>query len=284
MDVGYALGGLAQYLGVMALGFVAGKLSRVRTPPKLFTSVVALIIFLVSASAAPTIVEEAGYILGVSFAYALALVFASAIPLSLAGGRGGNTTAPAARISATAVLSLLAGAAAGNILRAPYSDLIQPVLLALLFLAGLDLGAVGPLRLDARHLAPPVVSLAASLAVSLLFFYAFGISPAVGLGMGWYSFTGPFLLKASGDATLASIGFMANFLREQLTYALTPLLARRLPPYAALSIGGATTMDNTLPLYRALYGPEILIPAVINGVLLTILVPVIVPLTYFAFP
>jgi uncharacterized membrane protein YbjE (DUF340 family) len=80
--------------------------------------------------------------------------------------------------------------------------------------------------------------------VGFLFALAFHITPAVALGMGWYSFTGPYLASA-GDA-----------------------------------VGGATTMDNTLPLYTALYGSSFALYAFDNGVILTALVPVMVPVIH----
>ena len=45
-------------------------------------------------------------------------------------------------------------------------------------------------------------------------------------------------------------------------------------------MGGATTMDNTLPLYTALYGSSFALYAFANGVLLTAVVLVAVPLIH----
>jgi Predicted membrane protein len=42
-------------------------------------------------------------------------------------------------------------------------------------------------------------------------------------------------------------------------------------------MGGAITMDNALPLYTALYGSSFALYAFANGVLLTAVVPVVVP-------
>ncbi|MFB6490927.1 MAG: lysine exporter LysO family protein [Thermoproteus sp. AZ2] len=273
-----------EYTSAMALGYLAGRRLGWRAPARAFTAVVSLIIFLVAASSAPVIIGEAGYILGVSLVYALVLALTSALPLyAIDRARGPNAGVAVPSISAVAVSSLALGISVGYFIRAPYSAFVEPVLIALLFLAGLDLGAMGPLKLKPSLLITPLASLGASFAVGLAFYYALGINPAVAVGMGWYSFTGPYLLSASHDAVLASIGFLANFLREQATYILTPALARYMPPYAAIAMGGATTMDNTLPLYRAVYGSEYVVPAVINGVLLTILTPFIVPLVYLAF-
>jgi uncharacterized membrane protein YbjE (DUF340 family) len=45
-------------------------------------------------------------------------------------------------------------------------------------------------------------------------------------------------------------------------------------------MGNATTMDNNLPLYTALYGSSIALYAFANGVLLTAVMPVAFPLMY----
>ncbi|MEZ0247906.1 MAG: LysO family transporter [Thermoproteus sp.] len=275
---------LLEYMAAMGLGYVAGRYLKLRAPPPLFLAVVVVIIFAASAESARTIVNNAGYILLVSLGYAAAVILASALPLSLfsRGRRAG--AAPLPKVSIVAASSLLAGVAVGYFFAAPYGSAIGPVLLLLLFLAGADIGALGALRIAPRYILVPLASLALSLLAGLAFYYWLGVSPAVAVGMGWYSFTGPFLLAASNNAALGAIGFLANFFREQLTFLLAPLLSSRIPPEAALAIGGATTMDNTLPLYRSIYGGEMVVPAVVNGVVLTVLVPAVVPLTYQLFP
>ena len=107
----------------------------------------------------------------------------------------------------------------------------------------------------------------------------FHITPAVALGMGWYSFTGPYLASA-GDAVGGAYGLPVNFLRKQFTFLLGPVLARRLGKVGVLAVGGAATMDNTLSLYTALYGSSFALYAFANGVTLTALVPVIVPVIH----
>lgn len=265
---------LAKYLAAMALGYLVGRRGP-RPPSRLFTALAAVLIFSVSASLAPTAVSTAASLLPTSLAYAAALVLA---PAALGAVMGGGT-AGAARIrpeaSLAASASLLAGLACGLALRLPYGEAVEPMLLLLLFAAGMDMAHV-PVRPSLELLRAPAMSLATSAAVGLALWPATGISPAVALGMGWYSFTGPYLARQ--DALQGAYGLLVNFLREQLTYLLAPLAARRSPPAAVLAMGGATTMDNTLPLYVALYGPAFAVHAMANGVLLTVAVPILVPL------
>ncbi|MEL9989846.1 MAG: LysO family transporter [Thermoproteus sp.] len=275
---------LLEYMAAMGLGYVAGRYLNLKAPSPLFLAVVVAIIFAASAEGARTIVDNAGYILLMSLGYAAAVIFASALPLSLLSRGRKAGVAPLPKVSIAAVSSLLAGVAVGYFFAAPYGSAIGPILLLLLFLAGADIGALRALRIGPKHVLVPLASLALSLLAGLALYFWLGVSPAVAVGMGWYSFTGPFLLAASNNATLGAIGFLANFFREQLTFLLAPLLSSRIPPEAALAMGGATTMDNTLPLYRSIYGGEMVVPAVVNGVVLTVLVPAVVPLVYQLFP
>jgi Predicted membrane protein len=275
---------MAQYIASMGLGYLAGRRLGLRVPPAVFTAVVAAVIFSASAEGAHVVVDNAGYIVVLSLGYALSVALASMLPFALSSRGRGAQSPSGSRVSAVAVSALLAGIAVGYFVQAPYASAIEPILLVLLFLAGADIGRLKGLRLSPRLAAVPLVSLASSLAAGLAFYLWLGVSPAVAVGMGWYSFTGPYLLSASGDAVLGTLGFLANFFREQLTFVLTPLLAGRVQPDAALAIGGATTMDNTLPLYRSVYGAEAVVPAVVNGVVLTLAVPIVVPLVYSLFP
>jgi len=275
---------MAQYIASMGLGYLAGRRLGLRVPPAVFTAVVAAVIFSASAEGAHVVVDNAGYIVALSLGYALSVALASMLPFALSSRGRGAQSPSGSGVSAVAVSALLAGIAVGYFVQAPYASAIEPILLVLLFLAGADIGRLKGLRLSPRLAAVPLVSLASSLAAGLAFYLWLGVSPAVAVGMGWYSFTGPYLLSASGDAVLGTLGFLANFFREQLTFVLTPLLADRVRPDAALAIGGATTMDNTLPLYRSVYGAEAVVPAVVNGVVLTLAVPVVVPLVYSLFP
>ncbi len=144
-------------------------------------------------------------------------------------------------ISLYVAAALAAGLAVGASAEFNYASAIDPLLLFLLFITGADMAHV-EVRLDRSvFLAPAVAFLGAGVA-GFHFALAFHITPAVALGMSWYSLTGPYFASA-GDAA-----------------------------------GGATT--NTLPLYTALYGSSFALYAFANGVILTALVPVMVPVIH----
>jgi len=63
-----------------------------------------------------------------------------------------------------------------------------------------------------------------------------------------------------------------------VTFTTAPILARHLFKLAPISVGGATTMDTTLPIVTRFTGKEYAMICVFNGIVLTLSVPVLVPL------
>ncbi|MGC8598087.1 MAG: lysine exporter LysO family protein, partial [Thermocladium sp.] len=118
-------------------------------------------------------------------------------------------------------------------------------------------------------------SILAGLLLSLLLRVPMRVSLAVALGFGWYTFDGPTVAAYAGPY-LGVLAFLANFFREQLTFILVPFLPGS--PASLISMGGATTMDDTLPLYASILGRQYSVTAMVNGLLLTLMVPIIVPL------
>lgn len=102
-------------------------------------------------------------------------------------------------------------------------------------------------------------------------------SSAVGAGFGWYSLSGVLLAKIYRVET-GALAFMTNVIRELLAILLIPLLARRIGKVVAVAPGGATTMDTTLPLIARVTDTETTLVAFVNGLVLSLLVPVLVPL------
>ncbi|MEM1750753.1 MAG: lysine exporter LysO family protein [Desulfurococcaceae archaeon] len=98
---------------------------------------------------------------------------------------------------------------------------------------------------------------------------------AVALGMGWYTFTGPFLSITNSYWGL--LGFTSNVLREAATFIIYPLLAKKFS-IEAISIGGATTMDTTLPVIARYGGEKAALTALVHGFILTLLIPILIPL------
>ncbi len=104
------------------------------------------------------------------------------------------------------------------------------------------------------------------------------LTEIITMGSGWYTFTGP-LVSTYYSPYYGSIAFLINFFREQLSYIILPLLLKlRYNPYSAIAVGGATSMDTTLPLYALLLGDDYVMTAVFSGVTLTMFIPIFLPL------
>jgi uncharacterized membrane protein YbjE (DUF340 family) len=189
------------------------------------------------------------------------------------------------------LLLLAAGTAVGRFLhiipRATGQGLITVVLYVLLFVIGLGLSGGGlKLRNLAGHpelILIPVGTAAGSLLGGVAAGALLGMRPGTSLslsaGFGWYSLSGVILTRIDGAAA-GSIAFLSNMFREAMALVLIPLLARSRFPYLAIGAGGATAMDVTLPLIEKCCGPRSVAFAMASGGLLSLSVPILVPLLH----
>lgn len=132
-------------------------------------------------------------------------------------------------------------------------------------------------------IAVPLATLVGTLSASLALVPLFSLSPgkamALAGGFGWYSLSGV-LIANLGDPVLGSTSFLANMFRESLALILIPFLGRSRVPTLAVSVGGATAMDVTLPLIEQSAGPWIVPISFMSGALLSLVVPFLVPLCF----
>lgn len=102
---------------------------------------------------------------------------------------------------------------------------------------------------------------------------------AIGAGMGYYSLSSIIISKVSGES-VGIIALLANIIREVATLVLAPLLAKYFGKLAPIAAGGATTSDTTLPVIMQYCGKENIVSSIVNGVVITLLVPVIIAFIY----
>ena len=162
------------------------------------------------------------------------------------------------------------------------------VLYALMFCVGITLGNDRTLagrvrRLDPRLALLPVATAVgtlagAALAAPLLAEWSLTDSLAVGAGFGYYSLSSIFIADFRGPE-LATIALLCNVMREIFTLLDAPLVARWCGPLAAVSIGGATTFDTTLPIITQAAGRPYAVVSVFHGCVLDFSVPFLV--TFF---
>lgn len=185
---------------------------------------------------------------------------------------------------------VLAGFAAGLILPTFQFDigiLTGWALNALLFFIGMQFALSGitlkEVLATPAALAIPgatiIGTLGGSLVLTALFPISIGKALALGGGFGWYSLSGV-LISNLGDPVLGSTSFLANMFRESLALILIPFLGRSRVPGLAVSVGGATAMDVTLPLIEQSAGPWIVPISFMSGAILSLIVPFLVPLFF----
>lgn len=241
----------------------------------------------------------AGTVLFINLAYSIA---GRLVRSTQAGGAAGSAGIKAARTSARDLLAhfkgpglllgmVVLGGLAGILLpenhALDYGLITGWILNALLFLIGVQFAQSGLslkaafVRIDTLlvPLATVVGSLAGGIVVAFIFRLAIGQGMALAAGFGWYSLSGV-LITNLGDPVLGSAAFLANMIREAAALLLIPILAQGRHPYTTIGAGGATAMDVTLPLIEQCTGPDSVPVSFTSGALLSLLVPLLVPLCW----
>lgn len=165
------------------------------------------------------------------------------------------------------------------------NDLSFYALCGLMFCVGLSLGNDSNTlkrftRIDPRFYLLPVATIVGTLLgcaiISLLLPQRSVIeSMAVGSGFGYYSLSSIFITEYKG-AELGTIALLSNILREIMALLLAPLFVKYFGRLAPISVGGATTMDTTLPIILKFSGKELAVISVFHGFILDLSVPVLV--------
>ena len=189
--------------------------------------------------------------------------------------------------------SLLLGILCGYFLFPPEAvpvmdRLMSYALMLLLLSVGIEVGTNKTVfrkirEYNVRILVIPFGVAVGSIAGGLLLGFFLGMpvneSAAVSSGFGFYSVSAV-ILRGLGGAQFGTVAFMTNVLRELMAFLMIPFVARHFGRYAAVAPSGATAMDTTLPVIARATDDETALIAVISGVVLTALVPVLVPLLY----
>lgn len=101
---------------------------------------------------------------------------------------------------------------------------------------------------------------------------------AVGSGFGYYSLSSIFITQYKG-AELGTIALVSNIIRELTVLLAAPLLVQRFGKLAPISVGGATTMDTTLPVITRFSGKDFVVVSIFHGITVDFSVPFLV--TFF---
>lgn len=186
--------------------------------------------------------------------------------------------------------SLVAGVLCGLLFKVPGGAALELgtdlSLAVLLFVVGFSLGEDHELWKKVRSLPPislavPFLTAAGSVlgaaGAGLLCRVQLGEAALVGAGFGWYSLSAV-LIAQSYDVAVGTLALLTNIFRELLAILVIPAVAKHFGKTAAVAPGGATAMDVTLPIVAAHTDGRTAILAFYSGTVLSILVPIIVPL------
>ena len=185
-------------------------------------------------------------------------------------------------------LSVIIGALLGFFHKSPLvlahaDNLIKFGLCLLLFFVGIDIGKNQSVfeqlkTLNKKVLLLPFITIIGSLlggvVASFITTLSLGEGIAVSSGMGWYSFSAIELSKI--NAQLGGTAFLSNVFRELLAIFTIPFIAAKIGSFQSVS-SGATAMDSVLPVINRSNPPDISIIAFYSGLVITIIVPVMVP-------
>lgn len=168
------------------------------------------------------------------------------------------------------------------------SDISFYVLCALMFFVGMSMGSNTSALKSFKKLNPrlallPLMTIVGTLAgcsiVALLLPHrSLADCLAVGSGFGYYSLSSIFITRYCGPE-LGMVALLANIVREVFTLLGAPLLVRYFGPLSPISVGGATTMDTTLPIITRCSGNDFVILSIFHGFIVDFSVPFLV--TFF---
>lgn len=163
--------------------------------------------------------------------------------------------------------------------------ILMSALDVMIFIAGIEIGSNRGILKRICNLHSALLALAIPLAVAcgsicgaLLLGRIAGLSAydslLVGGGLGWYSFSSV-VISAMYSTEIGTVAFLANMMREISGFFLIPLLVR-VHKFLALAPSGAATMDSGLPVVIKYTNLHVGMYSFINGLVLTLIVPVLI--------
>ena len=193
-------------------------------------------------------------------------------------------------MSLVILIVLVLGVGAGYLMPADVSGFLDSastyMLLLLLFSVGIDTGLNKAVFTRIRELGFRILlipfgvalgSLCGGVVTAFLLSLPAKEGLAISAGLGWYSLSGVLITEA-GNPVGGTIAFLANVFREMLTFVIVPFVASHLNYYSAIAPAGATSMDTTLGIISKNTNGTIAVLAFVNGIVCTLLVPLLVPL------
>ena len=215
--------------------------------------------------------------------------FDRAHPWLRAGKTGGGRKA---RVSISGSLKQGACVLAGFLLGTSLPEFWLPpessgtyALMLLVLLVGIQLRSSGitlrQVLINKRGVQTSVLVCLSALLAGLLFAalmpqVSWSQGLALASGFGWYSLSGIVMTEAYGPVW-GSVALLNDLAREFFALVFIPLLMRH-HPSAAVGVGGATSLDFTLPVIQSSGGLEVVPLAISFGFIINVISPVLMVL------
>lgn len=192
-----------------------------------------------------------------------------------------------------AIASIILGVICGHFIFSPetvvlFCEMAKPVLYILMLSVGISVGLNKTVfkkvkELHIKILIIPFGIIIGSLIGGIISAFLLNMNINEGLaissGLGWYSLTGVIMTDLAGPE-IGTITFMSNLFRETLAFMMIPFVAKFTNEYTVIAPAASTSEDTSLPMIRKYAGDDIVILAVINGVICSAVVPILVNLCY----
>ncbi|MGL6174177.1 MAG: lysine exporter LysO family protein [Cellulosilyticaceae bacterium] len=191
------------------------------------------------------------------------------------------------------IISLILGVVCGQWLLTPnsiqiFSGISDIALVVLMFAVGISVGANKEVfsKLKQYNLKILIIptgiiigSIIGGVVCAMLMGMSLNESVAITSGLGWYSLSGVLLTDLAG-ADVGTVAFLANLFREILAFMMIPLIAKYFNHYTAIAPAAATSEDTTLPVLIKYTSEDVVVMAVINGVVCSTMVPILINTFY----
>ncbi|MGL4798392.1 MAG: lysine exporter LysO family protein [Cellulosilyticaceae bacterium] len=191
------------------------------------------------------------------------------------------------------IISLIVGVLYGQIFTgtesiAFFGSVSEIALVVLMFSVGISVGMNKQVfeKMKAYHIKIFIIpigiiigSVIGGIVCGMLLGMPLNESVAITSGLGWYSLSGVLLTDLAG-AEVGSIAFLANLFREIISFIIIPFIAVHCNHYTAIAPAAATSEDTTLPILMKYTSEEVVMMAVINGVICSAMVPILIQTFY----
>lgn len=210
---------------------------------------------------------------------------------------GGSAMMGSIKVVAFFLLGALLGYLLSNYatLPAPLANgsVTQWVLYLLMIQVGASIGSDKNLKEILKTIRPkmlliPLGTIVGTLiftAIAALFISKWGFfdSMAIGSGFAYYSLSSILITQLTEPSVgiqmatqLGTVALIANILREIYGLLGAPLFYRYFGLFAPICVGGATTMDTTLPIITSVCGKNLAFISIFHGILVDFSVPLLV--------